>query len=52
MVRDVWELHVLLGEASSILVEGFPRLLLALAEIPQIAGADVGSLEVPLENLD
>ena len=34
MVEDVWELGVLLGEPSSILVERFSRLLLAFAEIP------------------
>jgi hypothetical protein len=52
MVGDVWELCLLLGEASSILLEGFSRFLLALAEVPRIARVDVGPLEVPLKHLD
>jgi len=34
MVRDMWELGVLLGEASSVLSERFSSLLLAFAEVP------------------
>jgi hypothetical protein len=46
------ELHVLFGEASSVLSKRFSRFLLAVAEIPQIAEVDVGSLEVSLKHLD
>ena len=46
MVGDVWELCALLGEASSILSERFSRFLLALAEVPQSARADVSPLEI------
>jgi len=46
----MWELCALFGEAPSILPERLSGLLLALAEVPQVAGADVGPLEVSLEN--
>jgi hypothetical protein len=52
MVGDVRELHALLGEASSVLSKRFSRFLLALAEVPRIAEADVGPLEVALEHPD
>jgi len=52
MVGDVRELRALLGEASSILLERFSTFLLALAEVPRIAGADVGLLEVSLKHPD
>jgi hypothetical protein len=52
MVGDVWEICALLGEASSVLSERFSRFLLALAEVPQIARADVGPLEISLEHPD
>ena len=52
MVGDVRELRALLGEASSILSERFSSFLLAFAEIPQVAGADVGSFEISLEYPD
>ena len=52
MVGDVRELCALICEASSIISEGFSRFLLALAEVPRIAGADVGPLEVSLEHPD
>jgi hypothetical protein len=50
MVGDVWELCALLGEASGVLSERFSSFLLTLAEIPRVAGADVGSLEISLEH--
>ena len=52
MVRGVWELSALLGEALSIVTEGFPRSLLALVEVPRVTEVDVGSLEVPLKDPD
>ena len=52
MVGDVWQLGALLREASSILSEGFSRLLLAFAEVPRVAGSYVGSFEVTLEHSD
>ena len=52
MVRDVWDLCALFGEALSVLSERFSRFLLALAEVPQIARVDVGPLEVSLEHPD
>jgi hypothetical protein len=51
IVGDVGELNVLLGEASSVLVERFPKLLLALAKVPRVAKADVCSLKFPLKTL-
>jgi hypothetical protein len=52
VVGDVRELRELLGEVSGVLSERFSRFLLALAEVPRIAGADVGPLEVSLEHPD
>ena len=52
MVGDVWELCALLGETSSILSERFSRFLLALAEVPRIARADVSPLEISFEHPD
>jgi hypothetical protein len=49
-VGDVGELGALLGETSDVVPEGFTRLLLAALEIPRVAGAHVGSLEVSLEH--
>jgi hypothetical protein len=49
-VDDVGELGALLGETPDVISEGFTRLLLAASEIPRVAGAHVGSLEVPLEH--
>jgi hypothetical protein len=40
----------LLGETSDVIPKGFTWLLLAASEIPRVAGAHVGSLEVPLEH--
>jgi hypothetical protein len=49
-VGDVGELSALLGEMPDVILEGFTRLLLVASEIPRVAGAHVGSLEVPLEH--
>jgi hypothetical protein len=40
----------LLGETPDVIPEGFTRLLFVASEIPRVAGAHVGSLEVPLEH--
>jgi len=52
MVRDVRELRALLGEASSIFSKRFSGFLLALAEVPRIAGTCEGPLEVSIKYLD
>jgi len=52
VVGDVRELGVLLREATSILSERFSRFLLALAEVPWVAKADVSPLEVPFKHAD
>ena len=52
MVGDVWELSALLGEALSILSERFSGLLLAFAEIPQVAWSDEGPFQIPFEHPD
>jgi len=52
MVGDVRELGALVGEASSILSERFSRFLLALTEVPRIAGVYVSPLEVPFKHRD
>jgi hypothetical protein len=39
-----------LGEVSYVLVEALPRLLLAVAQLPLLAGAHVGALEVADED--
>jgi len=52
MVGDVQELGALLGEASSVLSERFSRFLLALAEVPRIARADVSPLKNSFEHPD
>jgi hypothetical protein len=40
----------LLRETPDVIPKGFTRLLLAASEIPRVAGAHIGSLEVPLEH--
>jgi hypothetical protein len=40
----------LFGETPDVIPEGFTWLLFAASEIPQVAGAHVGSLEVPLKH--
>ena len=52
MVGDVRQLGALLREASSVLSEGFSRLLLTFAEVPRVAGSYVGPLEVTLKHPD
>jgi hypothetical protein len=52
MIGDVRELGALLREASSVLSERFSRFLLALAEVPRIAGVYVGPLEVSFKHPD
>jgi hypothetical protein len=47
VVGRTGELSVVLGEASYVLAEALPRLLLAVAQLPLLAGAHVGALEVP-----
>jgi hypothetical protein len=49
-VGDVGELGTLPGEAPDVIPEGFTRFLLATPEIPRVAEAHVGSLEVSLEH--
>jgi hypothetical protein len=49
-VGDVGELGALLGETPDVIPEGFTRLLFAASKIPRVAGAHVGSHEVPLEH--
>jgi hypothetical protein len=38
-----------LGEAPYLLAKALPRLLFAVAQLPLLAGAHVGALEVPNE---
>jgi hypothetical protein len=47
IVGRTGELSVALGEASYVLVETLSRLLLAVAQLPLLAGACVSALEVP-----
>jgi hypothetical protein len=42
---------VVLGEAPYVLAETLPRLLLAVAQLPLLAGPLVGALEVADEDL-
>jgi hypothetical protein len=44
------ELGAALGEASYVLVEALPRLLLAVVQLPLLARAQVGALEVADED--
>jgi hypothetical protein len=39
-----------LGEAPYVLTETLPRLLLAVVQLPLLAGAHVGALEIPDED--
>jgi len=52
VIWDVRQLGALLREATSILSESFPWLLLALAEVPRVARPYVGPLEVTLKYSD
>jgi hypothetical protein len=46
VVSRTGELGAALGEASYVLVETFPWLLLAVTQLPLLAGAHVGALKV------
>jgi hypothetical protein len=50
VVGDLWELCALLREALSVLSKRFSSFLLTIAEVPQVARADVGPLEISLEH--
>jgi hypothetical protein len=49
-VSNVGEFGALLGETLNVIPEGFTWLLFAASKIPRVAGAHVGSFEVPLEH--
>ena len=50
-VDDIGQLVALLGEASDVLVESFPRLLLAILQILGVPRAHVGALEMSHKDL-
>jgi hypothetical protein len=50
VVGRTGELGAALGEASYVLAEALPRLLLAVAQLPLLVGVHVGALEVPDED--
>jgi hypothetical protein len=50
IVGRAGELGAALGEASYVLAKALPRLLLAVAQLPLLAGAHVRALEVANEN--
>jgi hypothetical protein len=50
IVGRTGELGATLGEASYVLAETLPRLLLAVAHIPLLVEAHVGALEVADED--
>jgi hypothetical protein len=50
VVGRTGEFGAALGEASYVLMETLPRLLLAVTQLPLLAGAHVSALEVPDEN--
>jgi hypothetical protein len=43
-VGDIWDLIALLGEALNVLLEGLVNPLLAVAKIPGVSRAGVGTL--------
>jgi hypothetical protein len=49
-VDDIRKLSALFGETPNIVMEGLARLLFTVAEVPGVARAQVGSLEIPLEH--
>jgi hypothetical protein len=49
-VGDVGELGTLPGEAPDVIPEGFTRFLLAAPEVPRVAGAHIGPLEISLKH--
>jgi hypothetical protein len=50
VVSCTGELGAALGEAPDVLAQALPRLLLAVAQLPLLARACVGALEVPDED--
>jgi hypothetical protein len=50
IVGRIGELSATLGEASYVLTETFSRLLLAIAQLPLLAGAHAGALKVADEH--
>jgi hypothetical protein len=49
-VGDVGKLGALFGETPDIVTERLIRLLFTTPEVPRVAGAHVGPLEVPFEH--
>jgi hypothetical protein len=49
-VGDVGKLGALFGETLDIVMQRLVRLLFTTPEVPRVAGAHVGPLEVPLEH--
>jgi hypothetical protein len=49
-VGDVGKLGALFGETPDIVMQRLVRLLFTTPEVPRVAGAHVGPLEVPLEH--
>jgi hypothetical protein len=50
-ISNVGQLDALPGEAMDVLAESFIWLLAAALEVPRVARAHIGALEVPYENL-
>jgi hypothetical protein len=50
-ISNVGQLDALPGEVTDVFAESFIRLLAAAPEVPRVARAHVGALEVPHENL-
>jgi hypothetical protein len=49
-VGDVGKLGALFGETPDIVTQRLVRLLFTTPEVPRVAGAHIGPLEVPLEH--
>jgi hypothetical protein len=50
-VSHIGQLGALLGEVPNVLMESFIWLLATAPEVPGVTRADIGTLEVPHENL-
>jgi hypothetical protein len=50
-VSHVGKLDALQGEAPNVLMESFIWLLVVAPEVPGVTRADIGTLEIPHENL-
>jgi hypothetical protein len=50
IVGCIGELGAALGEASYVLAETLPRLLLAVAQLSLLTGAHIGALDIPDED--